>query len=96
MTRTTVCMTILLLQSGSNLNTTIIRYLHDQQFQTSVVRRTGLTDGCLLPTSLTELTGFMPFGIISGFADDLYTTVSERRGRQKARTNLFHLPNSLV
>jgi hypothetical protein len=70
-------MTVTLLQSGSNLNTAIIRYLHDQQFQSLVVRCTGLTDGCLLPTSLTELTGFMPVGIIRSLANGLHATVSE-------------------
>jgi hypothetical protein len=78
--------TISLLQSGNNLNTTIIRYLHDQQFQSLVVRRTGLTGDCLLPTSLTELTGFMPVGIMGSFSDDLHTTVSERFNSQKSRT----------
>ena len=63
---------------GSNSNTTIIRYLHDQQFQSLVVRRNGLTDDCLLPTSLTELTGFMPVGIMSSLSDDLHDTVSEQ------------------
>ena len=61
------------------------------------MRRTGLTGGCLLPTSLTELTGFMPVGIISNFADELHTTVSERRNRPEIQDlYLFHLPNSLV
>lgn len=94
---TTVRMTVSLLQSTSNLNTTIIRYLHDQQLQSLVVGHTGLADGCLLPASLTELTGFMPVGIIRSFADDLHNTVSERRISRKSRTfDLFHLPNSLV
>ena len=61
------------------------------------MRRTRLSDDCLLPASLTELTGFMPLGIISGFADELYTTVSEQRNRPEIQDlNLFHLPNSLV
>ena len=97
MTYTTLRITILLLQSGGNSNSTIIRYLYDQQFQSLVVRRTRLTDDCLLPTSLAELTGFMPLGIISSFADDLHTTMSERRNRPEIKNlNLFHLPNSLV
>src|SRR5258708_30423867 len=54
--------------------------------QSLLVRRTGLTDDCLLPTSLTELTSFMPVGIMSDFADDLHTTASERRNSQKFRT----------
>ena len=61
------------------------------------MRRTGLTDDCLLPTSLTELTGFMPVGIMSDFADDLQITVSERRNSTKIQDiDLFHLPYSLV
>jgi hypothetical protein len=57
----------------NNSNTTIIRYRyrHDQQIQSLVVRHTGLTGDCLLPTSLTELTGLMPASIMSSFADNL-------------------------
>jgi hypothetical protein len=40
--------------------------------------RAGLTSDGLLPTCLTELTGFMHLGILSNFSDDLHAAVSEQ------------------
>ena len=71
---------------------------NDQQFKSLVVRRAGLTDDCLLPTSFTELTGLVPVGIISDFSDDLHTTVgvSATKWLEIWDNNLFHLPHNLV
>ncbi len=36
------------------------------------MRGAGLANDRLLPTCLTELTGFMPISITGGFSDDLH------------------------